>query len=184
MTPINTFQTFPVAPTTGYVLLNDIAQGFTETTRVGNKITIKSIQWVIHAYVNGACSRVTTIPIDFKIFIDTQANGANPGATDLQSANLPTLLNLNNRKRFIVIKHKMITFAPQIGGAGVAAHPSTMTWKGYKRMNLDVIYKSAGAAIGDIATNSLFLAWIGLPVDNDPVKSGFTYAFRIRYTDS
>lgn len=182
---VNTFQAFPaVAPAVGYILLNDIAQGFSETTRVGNKITIKSIQWVISCYVNGACGRATTIPVDFKIFIDTQANGANPGATDLETANLPTLLNLANRKRFIVIKHKIMTFAPQLGGASVAAHPSTMTWKGYKRMNLDVIYKSAGAGIADIATNSLFLAWIGLPIDNDVNKSGFTYAFRIRYTDS
>lgn len=167
------------------ILLNPCAQGTGVNQRVGNKITIKSIQWmVMGAYASDTVAYGQGVHVDAKIVCDTQANGT---ATDKISVNngssAPTMLNLDNRRRFIVIKHKSWQLA---GANGLAvtytkSAPSTFMWKGYKRMNMDVIFKSTGGSISDITTNSLYFI-----IQSNVAESTVSYDgyFRVRYTDA
>jgi len=169
------------------VLLNGISQNSSVTGRVGSKITIKSIQWwIAGGYTNDGVNPFPTgIHIDAKIVCDTQCNGTIMAKSDVNSGiGAPTQLNLDNRRRFIVIKHKTWQLA---GGTAtitpIKSAPSTFMWKGYKRMNMDIIYKGTGNSISDIASNSLgFLIQSNVPGGQNTVN--YDALFRIRYTDT
>lgn len=166
-------------------LLNGVNQDVTASGRIGNKITIKSIQWILWIQYTGNTNITSLTPVgwDGKIFVDTQSNGANPAATDVNTvAGVPTLLNLNNRRRFVVIKHKTSPFfAPNAGTTIKNLTPAVATWKGYKKMNMDVIYKGTDTTIGSIASNGLFMLTHANAGTNEMVMYGLV---RIRYVDA
>lgn len=174
---------------TGLGSLVDMVQGTGVTQRVGNKITVKSLEWCISA----TWQPISTADnvghgLDMKFVIDTQCNKtAATSAMINNTTGFPTPLNLENRRRFIVVKHKKCLFPVNLGiGAStftVVSAPSTVLWKGYKRMNLDVIYSGVGPGVGSIVTNNL--GWLGQSSASGAAPQIYVRGYcRVRYTDT
>lgn len=169
--------------TTGSVeVLNAMAQGTSQSTRVGNKIHMTSIQGRL-SITNGTVGTVAPV-IRYMIIYDTQTNAALPALLDiLTPGTVIGFMNLANRDRFRIIWER--TFTPSVGTFSDTAAVAEFTEfiKIYQKLNLDVVFNNTnGGTIADIQTGSLLLvtlsnvaAGTGAPVDGSQ--------FRLRYTD-
>lgn len=158
------------------LLLNGLSTGTTATTRVGRKITLKSVylRWTAAL---GAFTANSTGIFRIVILYDKQANAAAPAATDIFEVNeMRSPNNLSNRDRFVVVAD-MMSEDLSVG--------NTLQLSGqcYKKLNLETLYNSGNAGtIADIASGSLYAvaAHTGTFLTSSPTLS--TY-FRVRYTD-
>ncbi len=156
-------------------LLNGIAQGDSGQNRDGLQVRVKSLEWNIFPRMDV----VTPQDCFFRaiIFIDTQPNQTQPLLGELlENGGLPHMSprNLDNRKRFVILKD--IKTALQAGqGADLKA------MDGYRKLDMKTIYDAAGATIGDITTNSLYVLFTTNVGANGPLLD---YYFRIRYIDN
>ena len=83
-------------------LLNGVAEGTTPSTRIGRKITLKSIQLVWTARFPTAATGGCTLR--FRIVYDKQANGAAPSAISMfQTDSYYAPNNLGNADRYITV---------------------------------------------------------------------------------
>jgi len=178
-----------VLTTTGFVTaLNLMATGTDISNRVGRKVMLKSVLLssnfynsiaALSAAVQGGMGKVS-------IVYDSQPNGAAalPAYTDIYVNNTPHApLNLNNRDRFKVLWTKTWQVAPYTLNAApaiIAGAPQNAIRKGYKKLNLPVIFGNTGGTIGDIQTGSLLLC-VGVDVNN---TTSFDYYTRVRYSDA
>jgi hypothetical protein len=155
-------------------LLNGIAQGNDNTQRIGRSITIKSIQLSCHTYKTGTPTVAQILRII--IFIDKQANGANP--TNISSLMTPDNFlgnkNLVNDQRFQIIHDKELWC--DINSYDQVFH----NW--YKKMNLKTTYQSTGNGIADISTNAISVVVLGSSQDVTN-RYDMNLRTRIRYTD-
>lgn len=143
-------------PATGQLAL--IPQGDTESSREGRLAVIKSVQ--IRANMSFAPGAAATASVNCFLYLvlDTQANGAAAGVTDvftstsLQSA----MLNLNNSGRFRIIKYWKLNFTSQ-AGATTAYNTVNKHIDFYKRCNIKMDWSSTTGAITEIRSNNLFL---------------------------
>ncbi len=95
---------------------NLIAQGLTESTRVGRKLNIKSILWRWSIIMAGATNAgLTTETLRVILYLDKQANGATAAVTDiLESADYQSFNNLSNKNRFKTLMDR--TYSLSAGG--------------------------------------------------------------------
>lgn len=147
---------FPLATTTGVVsaCLNGCAQGTTAVTRVGRRITIKSI------YVRGVVIKAATTTgeniMRLMIVYDKQANATAPtGAAVLVPDAVHGVNLLDNSRRFVTLMDKVFSCST-VGGANQDDH-----FEFYKKVNLPVEYNAGSAGtVGDIQSGSLhMIAW-------------------------
>lgn len=167
-------------PATGQLAL--IPQGVTESTRVGRKCVIKSIQF--RGSVNfapGAAANASTLA-HILLVQDTQTNGAAAAVTDVMtSANLGLALrNMNNTERFRVLKHWTFKFVAQ-AGVTTAYNTDTQYWDYYGALDVPMEYSGTDGTIGTIRTNNLFLLAGTDSTTDDTVTVGATC--RVRFTD-
>lgn len=153
-------------------LINGVAQGTDYTTRVGRKLTLKSI------FVRGRISVGSTPTAGvwrFMLVYDKQPNGAAFVATDLlDNVNIHGVQNLTNRDRFVIIMDKM--------GYLEAAGRSFIPIKKYIKCNLEVTFGGTGGTISSIQTGSLFAVSIGhLATGVTAITS--TITTRVRFLD-
>ena len=92
----------PHQPGPSLPLLNGVAEGTTPSTRIGRKITMKSIQLVWTArFPTGSTGGCT---LRFRIVYDKQANGAAPSAISMfQTDSYYAPNNLGNADRYITV---------------------------------------------------------------------------------
>lgn len=143
-------------PATGQLCL--IPQGDTESTRDGRIAWIKSIQISMFATCSpGATANMANYACMWLV-LDTQANGAAAGATDVFTSATTALamLNLNNSGRFRILKKWRIPFN---GTAGVTtAYCSQVRQVDYyKKCNIKIDWSSTTGAITEIRSNNIFL---------------------------
>lgn len=140
-----------VGVTTGVLtLLNGTTQGTTATTRLGRRITVKSI------YIRGnlTLNPTSTGFSEFRLLIvyDKQANATAPVATDILVADtINNVNNLSNSRRFVTL----MDYAPEhgIGTAGPQMHQISL----YKKCNLVTEFNAGSAGtIGDIQSGSIY----------------------------
>jgi len=170
------------ADTTGSIILvNGVAQGNTQTTRVGRKMVIRSI--TINFRVS---SGTTTITSDFRValVLDTQANGQALSITDVYDSVSPTSLrNLGNSERFRVLMVWEGTNSGNTGTAGQQTETSALAYKLFRMQNIAVQFNNGtDDTIGSIATNSIYLIAMG----NRAAGTGASVVVgdcRIRFTD-
>lgn len=137
-----------VAPAAGS-LLNGIAQGNTEVTRVGRKVQLKSLD--LHYTVGmqptstgGGCLR-------FKVIYDKQSNVAHPTIAELFAADdFGSKNNLANSDRFITIIDHITD------PIGVGTNYST-SGRIYKKLGLDTMFTGTGGLIANITTGSMYV---------------------------
>lgn len=161
--------------------------------RVGRKIYMKSIQ--IRGYVWNAATTTSSLGRVILLY-DSQANGAAPVVADILS-NMTlapattgcSMLNLNNRQRFSILKDVVMNLPSCTNVAGVLtngpSYPDTtgrfeINWF-VKLRGLEAVFNNVnGGNIGDVASGSLFLMFI---TDVNDATWNFKGVTRLRYYD-
>lgn len=178
-----------------------MVQGNTDSTRIGSKINLKSleIRWMLEAEENAAAFKNQTIRL--MLFIHKIPNKLAPVLSDLlqqSSYTAPTPADFlaqrtwETRRNFRMIRDKFITLTggQQNDGTqnptfGVGKRLVVFKWH-IKLKNLEVQF-APGAGTGtfaDIIKNGLWLAWSSVV----PIAGGLgpfvTSTFRLKYIDA
>jgi len=163
-----------------YTLNCDLAQGTSQSTRIGAKINIVSVhlrgavRWDNHAVDNGSMARLI-------LMIDTQANGDVPAPTQVLSNNPISVYdfnNLTNTPRFRVLKDWYLTAPLGVWNGATLIFPRTKI-KFNKKVEIPVMYSSNTGAIAEVRTNNLIL----LQYTNGADLAHIDLLSRIRYVD-
>lgn len=171
-----------------------IAQGAGVTQRIGNKILVKSIQF-IGTFIpqNAGTAQVSTYSpsqmVRMLVLVDKQPNGALPAASDVfeSGTNVFSPINLSNRDRFVVIKDKMYTLGPAVSTATANQYAfggdCIRLCKFYKKLRLPVTFGGSTSAITDLRTNNIIVVLFGSVATgtNDAQLDGY---MRVRYVDA
>jgi len=156
-------------------LLNGLANGSDASTRIGRKITVKSL--LVRWTASLAATSAGGSPIRVLVVYDKQANATIPAITDIllvdsfQSQN-----NLSNRDRFVTISD--VITEPMSAGNNFSVSDVI-----YKKLNLEVMFNAGSAGtIGDITSGSIYC----FTAQNGHITTAsgtFVANCRIRYTD-
>jgi len=156
-------------------LLNGMANGSDASTRIGRKITMKSL--LIRWYVNYAATTAGGGAIRYLVVYDKQANAQAPAITDILIADeFSAYNNLSNRDRFVTLVDHVI---PALSDTGDKSQAGVI----FKRINLETIFNAGSAGtIGDISSGSvyIFVCQTGGIITLAP---NCVARCRIRYTD-
>ncbi|MFQ0997907.1 hypothetical protein [Gilliamella sp. CG33] len=135
-----------------------IAQGTTESTRIGRKLTVKAIAFRYTVQIpTTATAANTTDTIRVMMYLDKQTNGAAAAVTDiLESAAYQSFNQLANTSRFTILYDKTTSLSCKSGsGRGTA---DTLSFGGhrvdptfYKTCNIPIEYDNV-ASTGVITT--------------------------------
>lgn len=162
------------------VLLNGLQQGTTASTRIGRRVTIKSIE--LKGRVTAGASG-TASTVRYAIVLDRQANAVTPAFTDIYDAALPeSLRNISNKARFQVVWDSgLINLVGTSAGTTDAARRS---FEFYKKVGFPVQYNAGTAGtIGDIQTNALYFVSVG-DVASGATAPTLVGQARLRYSDN
>ncbi len=172
------------APTATPGTLVSIAQGVTESTRVGRKCTIKSILFRYDIGLN-AVNQGTGIPdvIRVILYVDKQANGLTITNTDLlETADYQSFNNLGNSGRFKVLMdrtHDLQMTAGGWDGTGVDFPATVASYSLYKKCNIPLEFSGATGALTELRSNN-----INLMVCAKNGTAFFNSKMRFRFSDS
>lgn len=182
ITNVNITQSF------AFTLLNGIAQGATQSTRLGTIVHIKKIQLNGHFFFQEASSTVGLFSqmIFYAVVLDKQSNGAAPTAAQIWNLSGGTNLQRNptHSKRFTVLMSRRFPVLPRsdsLPGAGtVISHSFYRPFSWYhKPKNLTVHYTGTGSTISDISKNALWMVTLSDTTNINPFIRLFA---RMRYT--
>jgi len=156
-----------------------IPQGATQSTRVGYKCVVKSLQYRGLAQLPAGAT--SNDDVYMYIIQDTQANGANPISSDIWTTSTAAVMlrNIQNGDRFkILVKEKIQLNA----NAGVAAafDGDQKVFEGFLKVNIPMSYNGATGAVTEMKSNNI-MCWVG-SVSTDDVME-FNCSYRVRYTD-
>ncbi len=167
--------------------VNQIAQGVTESQRVGRKCTITAINWrytlnlpendAVATPLDGAISRVI-------LFQDRQCNGATAVVLDiLETANYQSFRNLSNSGRFNILmdKNHILNYRGLASdGAGVVSQADVKSdHTFYKKCSIPIEFNSTTGAITEIRSNN-----IGILVISSNGTPGMLSKLRLRFSDN
>ncbi len=166
--------------------VNLIAQGITESTRIGRKCTLKSIGWryrLLLPEVDAAATPLSGDNVRVIMYLDKQANGATAAGTDLlESADVHSFLNLANSGRFVVLLDKLYpmnysTLASD--GAGVVSQ-TRMSWEKtfFKTCNIPIEFSGVAGIITEIRSNNIGVILVG-----NTGEASFSSKIRLRFSD-
>jgi len=176
------FDTTGEVPSSGQLAL--IPQGVTESTRVGRKCTVKSIQIRGSLTMSPAASATACATAYLYLVLDTQCNGAPAAITDVLTSNAMNqgLINMANSGRFRILKRWAIPFNPA-AGATTALNSVVKPIEYFKKCNIPIEYSSTTGAISEIRSNNIFLlaGCHGAGVFDDLVSMAGTA--RIKFSD-
>jgi len=164
---------------TAAVLLNGCTNGSDASTRIGRKITMKSIL----VRYNAALHASSTGGGNFRVLVvyDKQANAAFPTiASILEQTSGTSPMNMDNRDRFSVLIDKQIAI-DQFGGNG------SRVVKLFKRSALPTIFNSGTTGtVADMTTGSVYLVLLNIQAGAVVTDTNPDIAFksRIRFDDS
>lgn len=167
---------------------NLVAQGTTESTRVGRKIVIKNImchgRWTLSPTDDGTAIRGPCY-IRCLLVLDKQANGAIPATSQVveTDTSVDTFNNLANKDRFKILYSKKIMLnPPSSGGTAIAMDVGGDgdQFEFYKKCNIPIEFDSTAGAITEIRSNNLF--WMYVRSDASGTVT-FNVTTRLRFTD-
>lgn len=166
--------------------VNLIAQGVTESTRVGRKCTIRSVHWRYQVTLPKVDAASTSKPGDslrILLYVDKQCNGATIAGSDLfETDDIHSFRNLANSNRFTILCDKIHNIGYQgmaSDGAGVVSQEKVVkNFNIYKKLMLPIEYSSTTGAIGEIRSNN-----IGVLLISASGEAGFNSNIRLRFSD-
>jgi len=165
--------------TTTMTLLNGLQAGTGATQRVGQTISIRSLE--IRGYCAVDVAAANGQVVRYIVVLDRQTNGAAPvAATDILSTNnVVGLRALTNRKRFKILLDKTYQLGPFTGDESQAIYHHYLK---FRRPIKEEFNAGNAGTVADIATNSMYLVVLGTEA---PGNTDALYAMdvRIRYTD-
>ncbi len=162
--------------------INKIAQGVTESQRVGRKCVIRSINWryLVTLPLSAAIGSPDTLRMI--MYIDKQANGATAATTDLlESADFQSFNNLSNSGRFRTILDRTIDILRTNGaGDGTTNDAAGTNINGtfFKKCAIPIEFNSTTGAITEIRSNN-----IGVMLFSHGGVCGFESKIRLRFSD-
>ncbi len=167
---------------------NVIAQGTTESTRLGRKITVKSINWRFSMILAAAPNRAD--PVDGEtirviLYLDKQANGATAVTTEiLESADYQSFNNLANKSRFRTLMDRTYEIhhdLAQTDGTNTGSYPEKQVNDSFfKKCNIPIEYDNT-ATDGSIATIRSNNIGVLLLAKNG--TTSFDSKMRLRFSD-
>lgn len=167
------------------IQLSDIAQGLTNSTRIGDSVTIKHLtfKWYVQGNSQNPCNAARLI-----LFVDKYNQGTDPTPGDvLQTVGsvqaIVSAANINHLPRYRIIYDKLVNLEQQ----ATYANPSVATIMPvgckvghfYKKMNLTIHY--TGNSSTNIYGNQLYALLLGDVSMNDVTM---TWWVRLAYTDA
>ncbi len=166
--------------------LNKIAQGVTESQRIGRKCTIKSILWSYDTKLPESDAVATFSAPDavrMIMFLDKQCNGATAAVLDiLENADFHSFRNLANSSRFVVLMDKRFVINYHNGasdGNGVVSQAQEIMYGSFhKNCDIPIEFDSTTGAITEIRSNNIGVLLIS--VNGTPV---FKSKLRLRFSD-
>lgn len=165
--------------------LNPIPRGVSQSTRIGRKIAIWSIEMRWTAIVlSSPTSPKTAQDIRLLIVVDNQTNGGTVDILDLLDTQSPlSFRNLDHATRFTIILDRRVS-VNTIAGGGANTFESNFSGKIMKRFAKAIVCEFEDPGTGVLATittrNIFFMAVTG---DENPGNALLDVKFRIRYTD-
>jgi len=175
-----TFDNTGEVPATGQLCL--IPQGTTESTRVGRKCQLKSIQTRLSLTYNPSADTVGNTSVYLLLVMDKQCNGAAAAVTDVLTSNdLSTaMINMANSERFKILKRW--SYVMQSGAGVQAAYGrDSKIVDFYTKCNIPLEFSSTTGAITEVKSNNLFLLAGTNGLGDDLTTCAGTT--RLRYTD-
>ncbi len=163
--------------------VNKIAQGVTESTRVGRKCTLRSINWRWRLQLpNGTASASTSDTVRIIMYLDKQCNGATAtAAAILESDDFQSFNNLANKSRFRTLMDRTYTINSKSGGGDGTTEDygkEGIDDSFYKRVNIPIEFDSTQGAITEIRSNN-----VGVLLISESGLCGFASKMRLRFSD-
>ncbi len=166
---------------------NLIAQGVTESTRVGRKCVIKSINWRFRVLLNEVNDAANPSPGDVVriiVYQDRQCNGATATVLGLlETDNFQSFNNLANKNRFLTLMDRTYTMNALTLSADAAgnfdAADMSINDTFFKKCNIPIEFDNTTGAITEIRSNN-----IGVLLLSNIGVSGLDSKMRLRFTDS
>ncbi len=166
--------------------INLIAQGVTESTRIGRKCNIRNIGWKFElqlAEVDGGANPLDPDTVRVILYLDKQANGATAAVTDiLESNDYQSFNNLANKSRFRTLMDRTYELnTPAGGGNGTTSDwaSSLITDSFYKKCSIPIEYDATTGAITEIRSNN-----IGVLLLSRNGLVAFRSKMRVRFSDN
>lgn len=134
---------------TGFVqCLVQLGQGDTAEQRTGNSIKLESLVFKgALSFDTGTTSNNTFFRLI--VLIDTSHQGVAPAITDvLDSSSTTSLLNLNNRGRFVILYDKLFTLND---------YRLSRQFQYYKKLNLHVRYSGTTNTVASVGKNAIYM---------------------------
>lgn len=149
-----------VAPTGGNSLVL-VAQGASESNRVGLKITVRSIDLRGFIYSRGVYTGAYPLfdVVVLYLVLDKQPNGAAPSVTDVFNGSLLTVCHVNksNEDRFVILKkyvHPIVAYVIDSAGGGLVGC-SAACFDIHEDVEIPVYYTSTAASITNVKSNNI-----------------------------
>ncbi len=168
--------------------INKIAQGVTESQRVGRKCTLKAINWRYQLAIDEVVDNATPAQSDsvrIILYLDKQCNGATAAVTDiLESDDFQSFRNLANSGRFVVLMDRVhtmneLTLTSTQNADTFDSAQLFIDRQFYKKCNIPLEFSSTTGAITEIRSNNIGVLLVGL---NNVARFGSK--FRLRFSDS
>lgn len=174
-------------------LVCSVGVGANSWQRVGRKLCMKSLQGRVRIVVDGTWAGGS---ICWALVLDRQPQATLPTFQDIfQSRNnagtavaaIDSPINLDNRERFRILRHKVWYLTPSSLLANPTGIVSDQDDNGrqdfYIKMSEDVLYKGDGGTIADFASGAVYLVCYN---NSKTAASGAVtcnFCVRMRYTD-
>ncbi len=173
--------------------VNLIAQGTSESQRIGRKVTLKHIAYRYSYHMDRKQDQTSIVNgqvVRLILYIDKQANGATAAVTDIleeATDNYLSFLNLANKGRFVILmdrSHDLNYYTMTvIDNAGVPNYSSQKIIKIADEfqtdLDLPINFNSTAGAITEITSNNIGLLFTSTDFNTLDIES----RVRIRFTD-
>ncbi len=165
--------------------VNIIAQGTTESQRIGRKCTIKSINWRFDIVRNENAGSWDSEVVRVLMYLDKQANGAAATVTGiLESADYQSFNNLSNKGRFRTIMDKKYILKPHAGagdGTTNIFNDDLVYDEFFKQVNITIEYDNSATTgvLTTIRSNNIGV----LVISKQGTGTVFNSKLRLRFAD-
>ncbi len=136
-----------------------IAQGVTESQRVGRKCTVRAINWRYTIQLDVATGAGASEVVRVILYLDKQCNGAVATVTGiLETDDFQSFNNLANTARFHILHDKTydLNFVAGAGNGTTQAWPEMQISDAiYKKVNIPLEFDSTTGAITELRSNNV-----------------------------
>ncbi len=169
---------------------NQIAQGLTDKTRIGRKVTIRAIGWRFDmTWIALGSANMSAVAVNDTVrvilYLDKQANKLTAATTGiLASADYQSFNNLSNKGRFRILMDRSYDFHVTAAAADFDANIADVAGTNlndafYKSCNIPIEFSAGTGALTEITSNN-----VGVMTLSKNGVCSFTSKMRVRFTDS